>query len=136
MAQGNLDAVGLVVSDLRRAVAFYRVLGIAFQEGSEDSELGHAEAELEWGYRLMLDTEASVKEFDARWERGAGQAGATLAFRCSRPEEVDELYAQALAAGGREHKAPFDAVWGQRYAQVRDPDGNPVDLYASLEGDG
>jgi uncharacterized glyoxalase superfamily protein PhnB len=47
---------------------------------------------------------------------------------------VDELYAQALEAGGRAHKEPFDAFWGQRYAQLRDPDGNPVDLYASLEG--
>ena len=50
------------------------------------------------------------------------------------PDEVDELYARALEAGGRAHKEPFDAVWGQRYAQLRDPDGNPVDLYASLEG--
>ena len=136
MAQGNLDAVGVVVTDLRRAVEFYRVLGVPFAEGSETSEHGHAEAELEWGFRLMLDTEAGVREFDPAWERGTGQAGATLAFRCSGPDEVDELYAQALEAGGRAHKEPFDAVWGQRYAQLRDPDGNPVDLYASLEGAG
>jgi hypothetical protein len=25
-----------------------------------------------------------------------------------------------------------DAFWGQRYAQLRDPDGVPVDLYATL----
>ena len=25
---------------------------------------------------------------------------------------------------------PFDAFWGQRYAQVKDPDGNPVDIFA------
>jgi hypothetical protein len=27
----------------------------------------------------------------------------------------------------------MDAFWGQRYATVLDPDGNPVDLFAPLE---
>jgi len=34
--------------------------------------------------------------------------------------------------GHRAHKAPWDAFWGQRYAQVLDPDGNSVDLFAPL----
>ena len=29
-------------------------------------------------------------------------------------------------------KEPWDAFWGQRYAQVRDPDGVPVAFYAAL----
>ena len=29
---------------------------------------------------------------------------------------------------------PWDAFWGQRYAQVKDPDGNVVDLFAPLQG--
>jgi hypothetical protein len=28
------------------------------------------------------------------------------------------------------HKPPWDAFWGQRYAVIRDPDGNTVDLFA------
>ena len=27
---------------------------------------------------------------------------------------------------------PWDAFWGQRYAQLRDPDGVRVDLYVTL----
>lgn len=27
---------------------------------------------------------------------------------------------------------PSDAFWGQRYATVHDPDGNPIDLFAPL----
>jgi uncharacterized glyoxalase superfamily protein PhnB len=27
---------------------------------------------------------------------------------------------------------PMDAFWGQRYAQVKDPDGTVIDLYATL----
>ena len=36
------------------------------------------------------------------------------------------------AAGFHGEKEPWDAFWGQRYAQVRDPDGVPVDLFAAL----
>jgi uncharacterized glyoxalase superfamily protein PhnB len=132
MAEGSLDAVGIVVSDLKRSVEFYRLLGVPFEPGMEGSEHGHAEAELDGGFRLMIDTEAAIHEFDPGWSRRDG-ASATLAFRCASPLEVDELYAQALQAGGRGHRAPFDAFWGQRYAQLRDPDGNPIDLYAALE---
>ena len=133
MAQGSLNAVGIVVSDLKRAVDFYRTLGVPFEPGVEESEQGHAEAELDGGFRLMIDSEATMREFDPSWQRGSGSSAATLAFGCANPQEVDQLYAQALKAGGREHKAPWDAFWGMRYAQLRDPDGNAIDLYANLE---
>ena len=132
MAEGRLDAFGVVVSDLARSVRFYRVLGARFPEGSEASEDGHAEAELAGGVRLMLDTEESVKSLDPSWKRGDGQSGASLAFRCDSPGAVDEVFASAIREGARAPKEPWDAFWGQRYAQFRDPDGNPVDLYADL----
>jgi catechol 2,3-dioxygenase-like lactoylglutathione lyase family enzyme len=132
-AQGRLDAVGLIVSDLRRSTQFYRLLGAPFAAGAEDSEHGHAEAQLSDGFRLLLDTEASVRGFDPEWAPPAGGPRASVAFRCPSPASVDELYAQAIAAGGRGHREPWDAFWGQRYAQVRDPDGNAVDLYADLD---
>lgn len=129
---GKLDAVGIVVTDLARAVNFYRLLGAPFEAGAEDSEHGHAEATLDGGVRLMLDTEEEVQKFDPSWKRGSGSPTANLAFNCSSPKQVDELYAKAISAGARPHKEPFDAFWGQRYAQVRDHDGNGVDLYANL----
>jgi uncharacterized glyoxalase superfamily protein PhnB len=128
----KLDAVGIVVTDLGRAVKFYRLLGAPFAEGAEDSEHGHAEATLDGGLRLMLDTEEEVQKFDPSWKRGGGSPSAALAFDCGSPKGVDELYAKALSAGARAHKEPFDAFWGQRYAQVRDHDGNGVDLFADL----
>ena len=60
----DVDAIGIVVSDLRRAVSFYRALGLAFPEGAEESEHGHAEVALTGGMRLMLDTEAGIRSFD------------------------------------------------------------------------
>ena len=128
----RLDAVGIVVADLARAVKFYRLLGVPFEAGAESSEHGHAEANLPGGMRLMLDVEAETLKWDPTWKRGIGSPSAALAFRCESPKAVDELYSRALSAGGRAHKDPVDAFWGQRYAQLRDPDGNGVDLYASL----
>jgi predicted enzyme related to lactoylglutathione lyase len=37
-----------------------------------------------------------------------------------------------VQAGGASIKAPWDAGWGQRYAQIQDPDGNSIDLFAPL----
>ena len=59
-------------------------------------------------------------------------AGLALAFECGSPEEVDELYARVVAAGFDGEKEPWDAFWGQHYAQLSDPDGVPVDLFAAL----
>jgi catechol 2,3-dioxygenase-like lactoylglutathione lyase family enzyme len=130
--QGKLDAVGVIVSDLARSVRFYRELGAPFPPDAEDSEHGHAEAQLAGGFRLLLDTEATIRSFDPDWTAASGDPRAALAFRCDSPADVDELYSRAVQAGGRGHRPPWDAFWGQRYAQLRDPDGNGVDLYADL----
>lgn len=131
-SMAKLDAVGIVITDLAQAVKFYRLLGVRFEAGAETSEHGHAEAALEGGMRLMLDVEAETLKWDPSWKRGIGSPTAALAFRCESPKAVDELYAKAISAGGRAHKNPLDAFWGQRYAQLRDPDGNGIDLYAYL----
>ena len=52
--------------------------------------------------------------------------------RASRPRDVDAVYADLTGAGYESHKEPWDAFWGQRYAQVRDPDGHVIDLFAPL----
>ena len=53
-----------------------------------------------------------------------------LVGRCGNLAQAN---VQLIAADETGIKEPWDAFWGQRYAQVRDPDGNPVDLYAPLE---
>ncbi|KES08534.1 glyoxalase [Streptomyces toyocaensis] len=126
----RFDAIGMVVSDMAASVAFYRRLGFAFPEGSEVHE--HAEAELPGGLRLMLDTEEVVRSFHAGWEPPSGGGRTSLALRCGSPAEVDALFAELAGAGARVGVKPWDAVWGQRYAVVLDPDGNGVDLYAPL----
>ena len=126
MAQ--LNAIGIVASDMARSIAFYRMLGLEVPDTPGE---GHVDTFLPNGVRFMLDTEETVRSFRPDWERAAGnQLG--LAFECSSPAEVDETYARATGAGFHGEKEPWDAFWGQRYAQLADPDGVPVDLYASF----
>jgi uncharacterized glyoxalase superfamily protein PhnB len=122
----RLDAIGIVSSDLDRSRAFYLLFGIEIAEGND-----HVEATLPNGMRLMLDTEEVMRSFRPDWRRSAGNQ-VTLAFACESSADVDELYARVTAAGFRGEKEPWDAFWGYRYAQLADPDGNPVDLFAPL----
>jgi uncharacterized glyoxalase superfamily protein PhnB len=122
----QLDAIGIVSSDLERTRAFYRLLGVEFAEGDD-----HVEATMPNGLRLMVDTEDVIRSFRPDWSREAGNQ-LSLAFACDGPREVDELYAGVVAAGFEGEKEPWDAFWGHRYAQLRDPDGVPVDLFAAL----
>ncbi len=126
----ELNAIGVVVSDLTAALGFYRRLGLAFGEIVGG---GHVEAALPGGFRLMLDSEDNIATdvgSTREWNAAAGRIG--LAFGCATPAEVDAVFADLVEAGYHGETKPFDAVWGQRYATVHDPDGNGVDLYAPL----
>jgi uncharacterized glyoxalase superfamily protein PhnB len=124
----ELNAVGIVVGDMATSIRFYRLLGVDLPETPDE---GHLEATLPNGLRLMLDTEQIVRSFRPDWRRETGNT-LGLAFECASPEEVDALYARVVEAGFASEKEPWDAVWRQRYAQLRDPDGVPVDLFAAL----
>jgi uncharacterized glyoxalase superfamily protein PhnB len=80
----------------------------------------------------MLDTEETVRSFAPDWTPPSGSQRTVLAFLCDSPDEVDRLYGELVGAGGEAYKEPWDAFWGQRYAEVKDPDGNVVDLFAPL----
>lgn len=128
----RLDAVGVVVSDLGRAIDFYRRLGLAFPEDAGSAGHGHAEAALPGGLRFMLDTEETVLSFAPDWSPPSGGHRMAPAFLCESPADVDRVHDELVEAGGESYRAPWDAFWGQRYAEVKDPDGNLVDLFAPL----
>ena len=45
---------------------------------------------------------------------------------------MDAAYERLVSLGYDGHKPPWDAAWGMRYALIRDPDGNSVDLFCPL----
>lgn len=126
----KLDLIGIPVRDMSASLAFYRALGLDIP-AELDSE-GHAEIALPNGLRLAWDTQEMIRSFDPNWQPSSGGHGIGLAFLCDSAADVDAAFGAIVAEGYRAYKEPFDAFWGQRYAQVLDPDGNVVDLFASL----
>jgi catechol 2,3-dioxygenase-like lactoylglutathione lyase family enzyme len=122
----RMDMIGLAVKDMAASLAFYRRLGLQVPDGED-----HVEATLPGGLRIAWDTEEVMRSFDPNWQRGEGSP-ITLAFLVDSPAEVDSLYADLTGAGYHGHLDPWDAFWGQRYAILKDPDGNDVALFASL----
>ncbi len=127
----RFDLIGLVVDDMARSLAFYRKLGLEIADDVDAED--HVEAALPGGLRMAWDTVETIKSFDPTWTPPTGGGHRIgLAFLCADPAEVDRIYADLVSAGYEGHLEPWDAFWRQRYATVRDPDGNGVDLFARL----
>jgi len=120
----RFNAVGIAVTNLNAAIAFYELLGIDF--GDADPADGHVEAMLARGLRLMLDSEAVMERFDPNWMPPTTRGRVGLAFACDDAADVDATHRRIVAAGHESHLDPFDAFWGQRYAAVLDPDGTSL----------
>lgn len=122
------DLIGLIVADMDASLAFYRRLGLEFPAGAESEN--HVETTLPGGLRLAFDPVADVQGFDPAWSPPTGSPRVALAFLCESPGDVDAKYTELVGLGYGSRRPPWDAVWGQRYAMLLDPDGNGVDLFA------
>ncbi|HJQ59472.1 MAG TPA: VOC family protein [Vineibacter sp.] len=116
----SISAITLATHDMRRAVRFYRQLGFEIAHGGESAAFtslrvgdGHlnliaqpAEKQWTWWGRAILYT-----------------------------DDVDALYATALAAGLKPQAPPRDAEWGERYFHLTDPDGHELSFARPLSAD-
>jgi predicted enzyme related to lactoylglutathione lyase len=121
--------IDIVVADMGRALSFYRTLGLDAPTG-QDEEM-QVQIQTPGAATLGLVTEAAVREHNPHWITPVGQR-VTFSCRCDSVTELDETYARVTKAGYVGLKEPWDAFWGQRYAFLQDPDGNRVDLFASI----
>ncbi len=128
MTAPKLNVFALIVSDMPRALAFYRALGLDIP--AEADSQPHVDVQLDGGIRLSFDNEAMIRDILPGYRPSSGSWG-SLAFECVSPAAVDEVYQAMTAAGYHGEMRPWDAFWGQRYAVLHDPDGNAVDLYAA-----
>lgn len=123
------DLLGMVVHDMAASLRFYRLLGLDIPPEADSDT--HVEITVHGGFRIAWDTLDLMRRIRPDWPEPSGHRMG-LAFKCDSPAEVDALYIKVTEAGYKSHQAPWDAFWGQRYAQVLDPDGAVVDLFAAL----
>ena len=114
--------VNLPVTDLDRAKAFYA--GLGFVNNPQFTDETAAAMVVEENIVVMLLTRAKFAEFVAG--EGGDPATATSvlnAVSAGSREEVDQLYAKALASGGKPWKPAQDHgfMYGTSFT---DPDGN------------
>jgi catechol 2,3-dioxygenase-like lactoylglutathione lyase family enzyme len=123
----SLDAIGIACKDIQKTIQFYGLLGLEFKEFGE----GHFEATTSGGMRVMLDSYDLMKKINPDWKEPQSP-GITLCFLQDSPAKVDEVFKAVTDAGFHSEKEPWDAFWGQRYSTDKDPNGNQVDLFATL----
>lgn len=126
----RLGFIGIVTRNMSASLAFYRLLGAAVPERSDEP---HVDTRLEVGTVLAWDTIDLIRSLDPGYELPSGGHRIALAFDQDTVSAVDATYARLIGAGHEGRTEPWDAPWGQRYATVLDPDGNSVDLFAALE---
>lgn len=133
-ARVMLNTVSLVVKDMSKTIAFYRLLGVDIPEDSiwlQDGVGHHVTVKQGSGLNLDFDSEAMTRAYDPAWKAGSG--GNTIIFHSPTREAVDEIYNDMTSAGHSGHLAPFDAFWGARYAVIDDPDGNYVGIMSPMD---
>lgn len=133
MSRPVLDQINVVVTDMERSVAFYRLLGLEMTNPPPAWRPHHRSLDSPGsGLDFDLDSEA----FAAQWNTGRTgspvPARVVIGFRLPTREAVDETYGRLAEAGHRGQQPPYDAFWGVRYAVVEDPDGNPVGLMSPV----
>lgn len=122
----KLKRVGIYVEQMKRALDFYRALGLAIPESADDAH--HVDVEQD-GVVFAFDLAESVKRMFEGWETPVGYR-TELAFQFSGREALDDVYRRLTALGHDGYLEPRDTPWGERYAIVKDPDGNLISLVA------
>jgi catechol 2,3-dioxygenase-like lactoylglutathione lyase family enzyme len=119
----RVSLVTLGVADSARARAFYEALGWS-DAVSPDGEVVFFQS---GGMVLALWGRDELAR-DSGVEDGGGWGGVTLAHNVGSPAEVDEVMAQADAAGARIARAAGPTFWGGYSGVFVDPDGHPWEV--------
>lgn len=132
-----LPQINIVVRDMEKSIAFYRLLGVSIEgmRGAEWAEWArhHVNGTASNGVRVEFDSIAFAKQWNPGLDEARLGSAVIPIFHVPSRDEVDRVHARVIAAGHRSHKAPEDAFWGARYAIVEDPDGNSVGIMSAID---
>jgi uncharacterized glyoxalase superfamily protein PhnB len=131
MVRPIFDQLNIVSDDMRKTIAFYRLLGVEIPEAplGKSGEPFHVNGDAGGPADLDLDSEAFARVWNAGWREADKLSGrVVVGFGVESREEVDRVYATLTEAGHKGLQPPWDAFWGSRYAIVEDPNGIAVGL--------
>jgi uncharacterized protein len=119
---GEQIVMSLGVEDLERAKHFYAD-GLGFEE-DQDHGFFVSFKQDDRGPTLALYTGDPLNYDASLVNEGCGHRGVTLSRIVETAERVDELMAQAAAAGARILEPAHTATWGGYIGYFTDPDGS------------
>lgn len=129
----ELYMVGVIVRDMREAVTFYRHLGLAVPDDSEEKTFVEIKM-TEMSFFLEASASAwdpgYVSSPDAPLAAEVGKHGHLLEFNLREREAVDAMYARLTGLGYRSHRAPYEVSAEAYFALIFDPDGSMILLSA------
>ena len=129
----RIHVVTLAVADLDRALTFYRdgigfptegLIGTEFQgdEGTPDGAT--AVFQLDGGLMLSVYPRSELAKDAGVPLTGAKTGEFSIGHVVATRNEVDEVIAQAKAAGATVTDPPYDRPWGIYSGYFQDPDGH------------
>lgn len=112
--------ITLGVGDLARASRFYEE-GLGLPRKPMDADVAFFPLNGTW---LALYSREALADDAGMPAEGSGFAGFALAHNVYSRDEVDQVIAQAVAAGARLVRPAKDAFWGGYSGYFADPDGH------------
>jgi predicted lactoylglutathione lyase len=131
----EISMFGLIVQDMQKSLEFYRRLGLAIPEGSEENT--HVEAKMGNGSTFFLDSNPTlwdpgfVKK-DKRPVTAPDSYPMILEFSLKSQEAVDTTYHELTGFGYQGYRAPYTTSFGMYFAMIKDPDDNTILLSGDL----
>lgn len=116
----RLSLVTLGVADLARSRRFYEE-GLGWTKNNAEEEVAFYQLN---GLIFALWTRPDLAEDANIEDTGATFSGMALAFNTRSHDEVDEILADAAAAGGTVLKPAKEVFWGGYSGYFADPDGH------------
>jgi len=125
----DLTDIGLFVTDLERAIAFYgETLGFELKR----HDIGFAEFHTN-GVGLALWEVSDVTQALALAETPRQGLSVMVAVRVETADAVDALHDALTAKGVTIVQAPTTHAWNARTTYFSDPDGNLWEIYAWVD---
>jgi predicted lactoylglutathione lyase len=118
----RVTVITLGYRDYQRARDFYTAMGWSVEWTDDDVIFFQAGPMIFalWGREKLAK--------DSEVEDSGGWGGVTLAYNVGSPEEVDEVLAQAKAAGGTVPRAGGKTFYGGYSGIFIDPEGHPWEV--------